>query len=205
MTFGFGPMAMVAILTMGLSWASIGALLVIRRPENAIGRIMVVFGTAYALSMLSGNLALAFAADGTADGLRRAADRRLGAVLFTTIGALEFLIGLLFPTGRVQGPRWVWVLRLYWVVMVVFAAIVLFQPGPLHLFPSLQNPFGVGPDLRGGPADRPGLWRGSQRSLVPLFAFSLITRYRDANHTERQQLKWLFLALAVRIWARFRG
>jgi hypothetical protein len=33
--------------------------------------------------------------------------------------------------------------------------------------------------------------------LVPLFAFSLITRYRDASHTERQQLKWLFLALTV--------
>ena len=69
---GFGPMAMVAILTMGLSWASIGALLVIRRPENSIGRIMVVFGTAYALSMLSGNLTLAFVADGTAEGLRLA-------------------------------------------------------------------------------------------------------------------------------------
>jgi divalent metal cation (Fe/Co/Zn/Cd) transporter len=33
--------------------------------------------------------------------------------------------------------------------------------------------------------------------LVPLFALSLVARYRLAGHTERQQLKWLFLALAL--------
>ena len=192
--FGFGPMVMVAILTMGLSWASIGALLVIRRPDNSIGRIMVVFGAAYALSMLSGNLTLAFAADGTADGLRLAAISAWVTVLFTTLGALEFLIGLIFPTGRPQGPRWVWVVRLYWLMIAVFAAVVLFQPGPLHLFPSLENPFGIGPDLRAGQPISP-IFIAFATVVIPLFAFSLITRYRDAGQTERQQLKWLFLAL----------
>lgn len=52
-TFGFGPAAMVAFITMGLSWASIGAFLVIRRPENAVGSIMVVAGAGYALSSSS--------------------------------------------------------------------------------------------------------------------------------------------------------
>ena len=115
-------------------------------------------------------------------------------VLFTTLGALEFLIGLIFPTGRPQGPRWVWVVRLYWLMIIGFAAVVLFQPGPLHLFPSLQNPFGIGPDLRAGQPISP-VFAALSTILIPLFAFSLVTRFRDADHTERQQLKWLFLAL----------
>jgi MFS family permease len=183
-------------MTMGLSWASIGAFVVIRRPENPIGRIMVVFGAAYALSMLSGALTLAFVAEGTADGRRLAGLAGWVTVLFTTTGALEFLIGLIFPTGRVQGPRWAWALRLYCLMMVVFAAVILFQPGPLHLFPSQQNPFGFGPDLRAGQPISP-VFAVVGAILAPLFAFSLISRYRNACHTERQQLKWLFLALGA--------
>jgi hypothetical protein len=145
--------------------------------------------------MLTGNMTLAFAADGTKDGLRLAGIAAWITVLFTTLGALEFLIGLIFPTGRVQGPRWVWVVRLYWLMIAVFAAVVLFQPGPLHLFPSLQNPFGIGPDLRAGQPISP-VFAVFATLVIPLFAFSLITRYRGAGQTERQQLKWLFLALA---------
>ena len=192
--FGFGPTVMVAILTMGLSWASIGAVLVIRRPNNAVGRIMVVFGTAYALSMFSAALTLAFVADGTAEGNRLAGLSAWVTVLFTTLGSLEFLIGFIFPTGRAQSPRWARVIRLYWLMIGLFAAIVLFQPGPLNLFPTLQNPFGFGPDLRAGQPISP-LFAVFAAVLIPLFTLSLVTRYRMAGHTERQQLKWLVLAL----------
>jgi hypothetical protein len=194
--FGFGPIVMVAILTMGLSWASIGALLVFRRPENAVGRIMVVFGAAYALSMLTGALTLAFVSDGTEEGHRLGQLAGWGTGALTTLGALEFLIGFIFPTGRVQAPRWAWVVRMYWLMIIAFIAIVLFQPGGLHLFPTLQNPFGFGPDLRAGQPISP-LFGLFAVILVPLFALSLVARYRLAGHTERQQLKWLFLALAL--------
>ena len=194
--FGFGPMAMVAIIAMGLSWASIGAFLVYRRPENAIGRIMVAFGAAYALSMLGAALTLAFVADPTPQGQRLAHLSAWATVLCTTIGALEFLIGFIFPTGRAQSPRWAAVVRLYWLMMLIFASVVLFQPGPMHLFPTLSNPFGFGPDLRAGQLVSPifGLFGAF---VGPVFALSLVSRYRGANRTERQQLKWLLLALTV--------
>jgi hypothetical protein len=194
--FGFGPTAMVAIMTMGLSWASIGALLVVRRPANAVGRIMVVFGAAYALSMLASALTLAFVAEGTAEGRRLAELAAWTTVMFTTLGALEFLIGFIFPTGRAQSPRWTWIVRLYWLMMLIFASVVLLQPGPLHLFPTLQNPFGWGPDLRAGQLISPifALFGGI---VTPVFIVSLASRYRIANRIERQQLKWLFLALIV--------
>lgn len=67
-TFGFGDTAMLAFLVMAMSWASVGAYLAIKRPENAIGRVMVVSGAGYALSMLALALTFAFAADGTSRG-----------------------------------------------------------------------------------------------------------------------------------------
>ena len=42
--FGFGGTAMVGYLIEGLSWASIGAVLVVRRPDNAVGWLMVLVG-----------------------------------------------------------------------------------------------------------------------------------------------------------------
>ena len=92
-------------------------------------------------------------------------------VLCTTFGALEFLIGFIFPTGRAQCRALGRVIRLYWPLMIVFgAAIVLIQPGPLHLFPTLQNPFGIGPDLRGGRPYRPVA--SSRRFAPSLFRFA---------------------------------
>jgi hypothetical protein len=199
-SFGFGPTAMVAFIVMGLSWASTGAFLVIRRPENTVGRVMVVAGAGYALSMLCAALTFAFAAEGTTQGHRLAELAGWATVMWTQFGAILFLIGFIFPTGRAQSPRWAWLVRLSWPGMVLFSAALLLQPGPLHLFPTLQNPFGFGPDLRGNQATNPLIALFSV-ILAPGFTISLITRYRTASRTERQQLKWFVLALAVAVFS----
>ena len=41
-TFGIGPTAMVAIAALGVIWSTVGALLIIRRSENPVGRIMIL-------------------------------------------------------------------------------------------------------------------------------------------------------------------
>ncbi len=194
--FGFGPTVMVALLAMGLSWASIGAFLVIRRPKNAIGWMMVVVGAGYALSMLCTALTFAFAAEGTAEGRRLTELAGWATVLCTQAGGLAFVIGFIFPTGRAQSPRWALFLRLFWLMMLVFGLVVLLPPGPLHLFPTVQNPFGFGPDLRAGQLFSPLL---TLLSLIvfPALVLSLVTRYRMADRPERLQLKWLALALMV--------
>lgn len=196
--FGFGPAAMVAFIVMGLSWASIGAFLVIRRPENTVGRLMVVAGAGYALSMLCTALTFSFAADGTARGQRLAELAGWATVMWTQFGASLFLIGFIFPTGRAQSPRWASLVRLSWPGMVLFSAALLLQPGPLHLFPTLQNPFGIGPDFRGSQATSPLIALFSV-IIAPAFATSLITRYRTASRTEQRQLKWFALALVVAV------
>jgi len=198
-TFGFGQAAMVSFIVMALSWASIGAFLLIRRPKNPVGAVMVVAGAGYALSMLFLALTFAFAADGTAQGLRLAELAGWTTVLCTQFGAAAFVVGFIFPTGRAQSARWAGYVRLSWPFLIVFSAGLLLQPGSLHLFPTLQNPFGVGPDLRGAASISPliGLLPAL---LAPALAFSLAFRYRTAGRTERQQLKWFGLALLIALF-----
>ena len=191
--FGFGGVVMVGFLIAGLSWASIGALLVFRRPGNAVGWFMVLVGVGYALSQLSVSLTSAFAAEGTAHGLRLAQIAGWATVLLQLVGVLQVAIGFLFPSGHVQSRGWARFMRLFWVFAIVFTAVSLTQPGPLQLIPALQNPFGFGPDLRGG------------RPMAPIFSLltviifvslgvSMVSRYRSAGRVERHQLKWFVLA-----------
>jgi hypothetical protein len=87
-------------------------------------------------------------------------------------------------------------MRLFWAFAIVFVVISLIQPGPLQLIPAVQNPFGFGPDFRGGRPIAPIL----VLSTVIIFAsvvISMVSRYRSAGHVERQQLKWFVLALGL--------
>jgi hypothetical protein len=196
LTFGFGPTAMIAFISMALSWASIGTFLVLRRPENAVGRVMVLSGTGYAVSMFFLALTFAFAADGTAPGQRLAEVAGWITVLGTQFGSFAFLVALIFPTGHAQSPLWEAILRVAYPGLAVVSVVILLQPGDLHLFPDLRNPIGIGPDIRGGQPVSPLVALFSV-TLAPMISISLATRYRNASHTERQQLKWFALALVL--------
>ena len=195
-TFGFNEITLIGYLIAGLTWASIGALLVMRRPENSVGWLMVILGVGYTLSQFSVSLTFAFAAEGTAEGDREAQIAGWATVLLQLVTVLQLAIGFLFPTGRVQSRRWGWFMRFFWSVAFVFVVISLTQPGPLQLIPGVQNPFGLGPDLRAGRPIAPVL------ILATLIVFSslvisMVTRYRSAGHVERQQMKWFVLSLGV--------
>ena len=194
--FGFGAAAMVGYLIQGLIWASIGALLVVRRPANAVGWLMVAVGVGYSVSQLTVSMASSFAAAGTAEGDRLAQIAGWSTVLLQLVTILHFAIGFLFPNGRAQSPRWARFMWFFWAFAVVFAVTSLIQPGPLQLIPALENPFGFGPDLRGGRPIAPILGVAAVIVFVSL-AISMVARYRSAGLTERQQLKWFVLALGV--------
>lgn len=194
--FGFGEMAMVGYVIQGLTWTSIGALLVIRRPENAVGWLMVLVGVGYALSQLSVAVTFAFVAEGTARGDRLAQFAGWVTVLLQLVALFQFAIGFIFPGGRTQSRRWARFMRLFWAFAGVFVVISLSQPGPLQLLPSVQNPFGYGPDLRGDSLIAPILSLLTVVILASL-GISMVSRYRAAGHIERLQLKWFVLALGL--------
>ena len=111
--FGFNGATMVGFLISGLSWASIGALLVGRRPENAVGWLMVMIGVGYALSQLSVSLTFVFLSERTAQGDRLAQIAGWLTVMLQLVAIFQIAIGFLFPSGRVQSRGWARFMRVF--------------------------------------------------------------------------------------------
>ena len=197
-TFGFGDLALVGFEFLGVTFALVGALLVVRRPENAVGWCMVLIGAGHALAGLTGAVTFSAAADGLA-GAATAGFAGWLTVLFTMIGSIVFGLGFIFPTGRGHTPAWDRLVRVG-ALAFPFLVVLLFliRPGPLQVFATIDNPFGVGPDFRSalGPQIS-ALIAASSVLFVPLLALSLASRYRMSDAVGRQQLKWFVLALLV--------
>jgi hypothetical protein len=197
-TYGLGPTALVAMAVFGLSWATVGAILVIRVPANATGRCMVVVGAGFSLSVLTSAVTFAVMASGTADGTRLGPLAAWLTAVTTSVIGFIFYVGFIFPTGRGHTPGWHRVAVACFWMLTVGAILVILQPGELHLFPGMDNPFGVGPDLRllVGPRVVVAIAIGTTVSAVALVA-AVVARYRAADTTVRQQLKWFIFAIVV--------
>ena len=197
---GFTDLALVSFEFLGVTFASVGALLVVRRPENAIGWCMVLIGTANALAGLTAAVTFSAVANGPA-GAATAGFTGWLTNLFTMIGGLVIGLGFIFPTGRGHTPAWDRFIRIGAVGLVLALVIlVLIRPGPLQVFATIDNPFGVGPDFRSVLAPQIStLIVASSLLVVPFLALSIVSRYRMSDRVGRQQLKWFILALLVAV------
>ena len=108
------------------------------------------------------------------------------------------LIPLLFPNGRPPTPRWRWVgvAAIAWAALFVLLAALAQQINagttPNVVF---DNPIGV---LGKETVERlVGVWIVGLVALAVACAVALFVRYRRANETERQQIKWLLYACAL--------
>jgi hypothetical protein len=108
------------------------------------------------------------------------------------------LIPLLFPNGQPPTPRWrsVGVAAIAWATLFVLIAALAPQINagttPNMVF---DNPIGV---LGKGTVERlVGVWIVGLLALAVACAVALFVRYRRANETEREQIKWLLYACAL--------
>lgn len=202
-TFGVGPNALIAIMALGITWSTVGALLAIRRPDNPVGSLMILVGCGLALSVLT--VAVAFA--GLDDG--RTAGRQIASVagaltsLLTPILVFVFYLPFIFPTGRGHTARWDTIGHLFLGIAMVASALLVLQPGDVHLLPGIPNPIGFGPDLRPVFGERVvgGVDAAAVAVLSPVLIAAVASRYRQAGQLERRQLKWYLLATAVTVGA----
>ena len=195
---GFSDLALVSFEFLGVMFASVGALLVVRRPENAVGWLMVLIGASNALSGMTAAVTFSAVADGPA-GAATASFAGWLSGLFVMLGALVIGLGFIFPTGRGHTPGWDRVNRIGLVIFLfILVVLILFRPGPLQVVPSIDNPFGIGPDIRSmfGP-EISVLVAASGLVLLPFLVWSIVSRYRISDGVGRQQLKWFVLALLV--------
>jgi hypothetical protein len=197
--FGFGDVALVGFEVMGVAFASVGALLVVRRHRNAVGWCMVLIGIGYADGGLAAAATCSVVAHAT-DGGRLAGVIGWLALVLTTLGGLVFILPFIFPTGRGHTPAWDRLIRFSMIPMALGFLVLAFQPGPLHIFSTIVNPFGVLPDLRTIVG-----FSFSQMISVGAFGFApfvvlaVVLRYRSTDYFERQQIKWFLVASLVSI------
>jgi hypothetical protein len=107
-------------------------------------------------------------------------------------------IPLLFPNGQPPTPRWRWVgvAAIVWATLFVLM-VTLAQQVSAGTTPDLvyDNPIGV---LREDTVERlVGVWIAGLVALVVVCAVAVFVRYRRANDTEREQIKWLLYASAL--------
>ncbi len=200
-SFGFGDASLLGFEFFGITFSVVGALLVVRRPTNAVGWCMVLIGAAHALAGCAAAVTSSALAEGpTALGTAQVAGWL--SVLFVMTGGFMLIgLGLIFPTGRGHTVFWDRLVRLATIVTpVIVVALFLLRPGPLQLFAAIENPIGVGPDLRSilG-AQTSEVVAASTFLLAPVLALAILTRYRMSDTVERQQLKWFVLALLVTV------
>jgi hypothetical protein len=182
-------------LTLVLS--TVGAVVVSRRPANAIGWMFCAAASGIGLVSLAGAYAVY--------AYQVAGGRLLGAPLAAWVSTwlwvppiwlLSVPLLLLFPNGRLLSPRWRWVV---WLAAgyIPFAIVGNgFYSWPAGDERGVPNPLGIA---------------GAERTLVMFqniagfFLFvglaagilSLVLRYRGGGWEARQQLKWFLAAAAL--------
>lgn len=185
------------VALIGPTFATLGALIVARRPGNAIGWIFLGCGVVCGVQMLSGQYAtVALLSEGPTRLAGGAVAGWLSTLAQQTLVAAVLFLLLLFPSGRLPSPRW-WPFTLFaGMTFVVWVISGAFGPGPLEDFAPARNPFGVEDaaavlDL----FESVGGWLG-----ISCFAgavLSLILRFRRSRGDERQQLKWFVYAATL--------
>ncbi|HYO39767.1 MAG TPA: hypothetical protein VER39_08930 [Nocardioidaceae bacterium] len=193
---GSGGLLLVAVhCLVAAAFAGLGALVVSRRPRNAVGWLLVLIGVSFAAIAVSNQVYLrSFLDDGSAPAVGLAV-MWVGtwAYLPAFVSAIVFL-PLLFPTGRPLSSRWA---ALAWFAVLCGTLTFLgdaFASGPLGGTPAVENP--LGSDLHvlamAGRIGSAGLFPAALAAIV-----SLVLRYRRSSGVERQQLLWLAAAASL--------
>jgi hypothetical protein len=174
----------------------VGAIVMLRRPGNVVGLVLMLGAVLTAITLLTW-------VSGAAMTAQRGPDDLLGG-LATLIGALGFapsvfvggpLLALLFPDGRLPGPRWKWPVGAMFAALAVGSTTGIVHPGQI---PSslANNPFGASGFSGSEPFWTVGiaLLYASVPVALLLAVAAVIVRFRRSGGVERAQLKWFVAA-----------
>jgi signal transduction histidine kinase len=176
----------------------VGALLLSRLPGNRVGGLLLFGAAVTAGSFATGELMTYLVRDGITDGPAVVA-AALGSTLGWLVGIFPVILflPLLFPDGHLPSRRW---LPFAWLcaVVLVFLGVLLFFGQDTLVGSSddavIANPFFM-PGLAG--LEIPdAVFAVSLIGLLVGSVVSLVLRFRRSSGVERQQIKWVALAVA---------
>ena len=176
------------------SYATVGALITSRHPENRIGLILAGVALAFAIALAAGDYATLAA--------RRPASLPfaqwvawLGRVAFALWLAPLPLLFLLYPDGRLASRRWRPVLWVLLVALGVNLSLFALTPGPLSTgfgeSEKITNPIGLPLAWKTPIEDTTELAGLVAFACAGLAILSLVLRFRRSSGVERQQIRWL--------------
>jgi hypothetical protein len=180
-----------------VSDASVGAVLRLRRPGNVIGLVLMVAAILAAITVFAWVWGAALT--------EQRGHHDVLAGLASLVGALGFvpsvlvggpLLALLFPTGRLPGPRWRWPVGAVAVAVAMASTIGILHPGSIPAT-AVENPFGASA-LSGSEAFLTiglALTFASLPVALLLAIAAVIVRLRRSEGIERAQLKWFVAAV----------
>ena len=181
----------------------VGALILSREPGNRIGGLLLYGSGATAASFVCGELATYLVQHGVTEGL--------GVGILALVSDAGWIVGiipvlmfipLLFPDGHLPSRRWWPLAALAWALMAFLLVAVMFATpkfsgasGP----PVVDNPLYISA-LDGFEVPDALI---SILLLVVLIGSvaSLVVRFRRARGDERQQIKWVALALVLLVFS----
>ena len=178
-------------------FAIVAALTVSHQPRNTVGWVLMV---PVGLYVVGGPI------EGYSEHLTPSSEPTVALLLIAWFNNWNWLllifpllfIPLLFPNGHPPTPRWRWVgvAAIAWAALFVLLAALPQQINattPPNVV--VDNPIGV---LEKDTVERlVGVWIVGLLALALACAVALFVRYRRANETEREQIKWLLYACAV--------
>jgi hypothetical protein len=173
---------------------TVGAIVASRRPENPVGWLLCISDVATSISSFASQYAI-YAILAVPDSLPAGeAMAWIASWLLPIMISLQVFYVLLFPTGRLPGKRWRWVVWLTVAFMVGGLVTSALSPGAyLGSRGPIRNPLGI--------EGFTSLWKGILYIMSPLLfaaaALSVFMRLRSARGVERQQIKWLAYAAAI--------
>jgi hypothetical protein len=194
--------ALVLYLLDFTAFMVVGALIVARRPDNAIGWLFSTVGL-LALSLSLANEYTQFAyitRPGTLPGPIVAAWVG-GWGAFPLFGLTFTFTLLLYPTGRLLSPRWRPIAWLAGIDLAAITVLAALQPTLAvgHEGRAIVNPIGIS----GLPHPERGAVGAVLTGMFTVAALagcaSLVLRFRRSRGVERQQLKWFTYAAALMV------
>ena len=189
----------------GPTFATLGALIVSRRPGNVIGWIFLVCGFLGGVQLSFGQYAVvALSSEGPSRLPGGAVAGWTSTLVQGSFVVTTLFLLLLFPTGRLPSPRWRPFALFVATTFLVFVVSSALMPGPLEDFAPARNPFGV----QAAAAvlvslDRIGGWMGL--ACVVAMVASLVWRFYRSRGEERLQMKWFVYAATLGIVALLLG